>query len=389
VSTREATVSLYPPQGVGAPKDRQPHAEHAVGLPQGTQVFSADDHISVAEDIFYENFPESMKDQAPRVINEDGAWTLGFGEHSFLPAEFNRVLAQYDPLPGATTSDVDARIRELASDGVDCELAFPNAMLAVMGLPDRKLQELCFRIYNEHIAAAQERSNGRLYGVGIINWWDGAGARRSLEEMKSLDLKAFWMPLKPGLDLDGKEIDYTSEAMIPFWEAIEESGLPVAHHIGETGLSSPCSSNTFAVGMLHNVLPFREMFGRYIFGGILDRHTSLRVGWFEGGINWVLPALQDAEHLYASLQHLLDREIDHEVRYYWDNHMCASFMVDPLGLEQIDRLGVDHVMWSTDYPHNESTFGYSEQSLRNVVDAVGPDAAAKIVSGNVKTFLGV
>ena len=66
--------------------------------------------------------------------------------------------------------------------------------------------------------------------------------------------------------------------------------------------------------------------------------------------------------------------------------MYASFMVDPLGLEQIDRIGVDRVMWSSDYPHNESTFGYSEQSLASVVEAVGPDDAVKIVSTNVKTL---
>jgi predicted TIM-barrel fold metal-dependent hydrolase len=389
VSVREGRISLYPPEGFGAPKDRHPQAEHSTGLPQATEVFSADDHISLAEDIFYDRFPESLKDQAPRVLHEDGAWTLGFGGKSFLPEEFNRVLMQYDPLPGATTSDIDARLRELASDGVDKELAFPNAMLAVMGLPDRKIQELCFRIYNEHIAEVQERANGRFYGVGIVNWWDGDGARRTLDEMKSLGVKVFWMPLKPGPDLDGKPIDYNSDAMIPVWEAIEESGLPVAHHIGESPMSSPCSSNAIAVGMVHNVLPFREMFGRYIFGGILDRHKSLRVGWFEGGINWVLPALQDGEHLYASLRHLLDHDIEHDVRYYWDNHMYASFMVDPLGLELIDRIGVDRVMWSTDYPHNESTFGYSEQSLGVVVDAVGPDAAARVVGGNVKTFLGL
>ena len=51
-------------------------------------------------------------------------------------------------------------------------------------------------------------------------------------------------------------------------------------------------------------------------------------------------------------------------------------MVDPLGLELIDRIGVDRVMWSTDFPHNESTYGYSNESLATVVDAVGPDAAA-------------
>jgi predicted TIM-barrel fold metal-dependent hydrolase len=69
--------------------------------------------------------------------------------------------------------------------------------------------------------------------------------------------------------------------------------------------------------------------------------------------------------------------------------MSASFMVDPLGLRLIDDIGVDKVMWSTDYPHNESTFGYSEKSLAAVVEAVSPEQAAKIVSGNIKQFLGI
>ena len=69
--------------------------------------------------------------------------------------------------------------------------------------------------------------------------------------------------------------------------------------------------------------------------------------------------------------------------------MCASFMVDPLGLRLIDQIGVDKVMWSSDYPHNESTFGYSEKSLAAVVEAVGPENAVKIVSTNIKKFLGL
>ena len=59
-------------------------------------------------------------------------------------------------------------------------------------------------------------------------------------------------------------------------------------------------------------------------------------------------------------------------------------------LPQIESVpGVDKVMWSSDYPHNESTFGYSEKSLAAVVAAVGPDNAARIVSGNIKQFLGL
>jgi predicted TIM-barrel fold metal-dependent hydrolase len=379
----------YPPEGFGAPKDRQGHATAPVGLPAGTEVFSADNHISLGEDIFYEQFPAAMKDQAPRVVYEDGAWNLAVGGRTFLPREFTAVLMQYDPLAGAATNAPEARQRELESDGIHRELAFPNAMLGLMGWPDKEVRELCFRIYNRHIAELQEHSKGRFYGVGMINWWDGDGARRTLAELNELGLTTFWLPLKPGANDEGKPIDYNSPAMDPVWEAIEESGLPVAHHIGEAPLASPCRDNSVLVGMVHNVAPFREMFGRYVFGGILDRHPGLQVGWFEGGINWVPAALQDAEHLYASLQHMADHPIEHDVEHYWRTHMWASFMVDPLGLEMIDRIGVDRVMWSSDYPHNESTFGYSERSLASVVDALGPDDAVKVVSTNARSFLGL
>ena len=382
-------LPFYPPDGLGAPKDRRGHAVGNAGLPAGTEVFSADNHISLADDIFYERLPEDFREKAPRVWYEDGAFELGINGMSFLPGEFTNVLMQYDPLLGSGSGNPDARREQLAEDGVTKELAFPNALLALLYFPDKDLKERCFRIYNEYIAALQERSPGRFYGVGLINWWDGAGARRTLEEMRGLGLRTFLMPLNGGQNSEGGQLDYAADYMNPVWEAIAESGIPVSHHIGEAPLSAPCEVNGIAVGMVHNVAPFREMFGRYVLGGILDRHPGLTVGWFEGGINWVLSAMQDAEHMHASFKHMLNRPVEHDVRYYWDNHMYASFMVDPLGLQLIDRIGVDRVMWSSDYPHNESTFGYSEKSIRAVVDAVGPEAAAKIVSTNVRKFLGL
>ncbi|OBH58161.1 hypothetical protein A5686_24545 [Mycobacterium sp. E2479] len=56
---------------------------------------------------------------------------------------------------------------------------------------------------------------------------------------------------------------------------------------------------------------------------------------------------------------------------------------------QIDEIGIDKLMWSSDYPHNESTFGYSERSLAAVVDAVGPDDAVRVVGDNIRKFLGI
>ncbi|MEX2293857.1 MAG: amidohydrolase family protein [Acidimicrobiales bacterium] len=385
----EARTLTYPPAGLGAPKDRHPGPVVDVGLPAGTEVFSADNHISLAEDIFYERFPKSMKDQAPRVMNVDGGWVVGMDGKSVLVKEFIEVLTQYDPLPGSHSGDVGARLAALDSEGVTKELAFPNSVLALFGWPDREVRELCFRIYNEHIAEVQERSKGRIFGVGLINWWDADGARRTLDELKALGLKTFLLPLQPGKDLDKRPIDFASSAMDGVWAAIEESQIPVSHHIGENPPSSPNEFNALGVGMLQSMAPFRDMFGKFIFGGILDRHPGLQIGWFEGGINWVPSAIQDAQHIGASFRHLANREVQHDPQHYWDNHMCASFMVDPLGLDLVDRIGVDRVMWSTDFPHNESTYGYSGESLAAVVAAVGAEAATAVVGGNIMRFLGL
>ncbi len=386
----QSTLLLYPPEGFGAPKDRRGHASGSkVGLPEGTVVFSADNHVSLTEDIFYQRFPDNLKDKAPRIWYDNGVYHIGQKGQSFLWGTFSAVVMQYDDLPGAGSTNIEARIQELHEDGVDKELAFPNAILALFHYPDKEVRELAFRVYNQYVAELQERSGGHFYGVGLINWWDPQGARRTLAELKSLGLKTFLLPLNPGTDLDGNVIDYASTAMNPVWDEIEEAGLPVAHHIGETPPKIPSEFNTILVSMMTNVDGFREMFSKYIFSGILDRHPKLRIGWFEGGIAWVPWALQDAEHLLASYRHMLERPIEHDVRYYWDNHMSASFMVDPLGLELIDRIGINKVMWSSDYPHNESTFGYSEKSLAAVVDAVGPEAATRIVNGNVCEFLGI
>lgn len=383
------TRTMTYPTALGAPKDRRPSPKTDLGLPDGTEIFSADNHISLGEDIFFERAPESMKDRVPRVMQTNGAWVLGMEGKSMLPPAFTDVLEQYDPLPGSHTGDVEARLAALDSEGVDAELAFPNGLLALLHWPDREVRELCFRIYNEYIAEVQERSGGRILGVGLINWWETDGARRTVTELKELGLTTFLLPLNPGKDENKVPIDYGSSALDGMWEAIEESGVPISHHIGENPPMAPIEFNALAGGMLTSMSPFRDTFGRYIFGGILDRHPGLRVGWFEAGINWVPSAIQDAQHVAASFAHMNNLPLALDPQEYWDKHMMASFMVDPLGLELIDRIGIDKVMWSTDFPHNESTYGYTGESLRSVIDVVGADAAASIVGQNAKRFLGL
>ena len=202
----------------------------------------------------------------------------------------------------------------------------------MFGWPDAERSAvLRFRIYNQHMAEVPgtiERPHLRRRVDQLVG--PGGHAPNGQRLAKALGLKTFLLPLQPGKDADKRPIDYASTASDDVWAAIEELQVPVSHHIGENPPSTPNEFNALGIGMLQSVAPFRDTFGKYIFGGILDRHPGLRIGWFEGGINWVPSVIQDAQHISVSFQHLANLEVQHDPKHYWDNHMSASFMVDPL-----------------------------------------------------------
>ena len=105
------TLEVYPPGGPARPRTaRGTPAAASRGSRLGPQVFSADNHISLSEDIFYERCPRI--DEGPRTSGRqhDDAWTMAAGDKPLLPREFAGVLMQYDPLPGSTTGELETRL---------------------------------------------------------------------------------------------------------------------------------------------------------------------------------------------------------------------------------------------------------------------------------------
>ena len=62
-----------------------------------------------------------------------------------------------------------------------------------------------------------------------------------------------------------------------------------------------------------------------------------------------------------------------------------NFQEDAIGVRPRDVIGVDNMMWGSDYPHSESTFPQSRKILAESLDGV-PDEQAKpdpgIAAGN-------
>jgi predicted TIM-barrel fold metal-dependent hydrolase len=342
---------------------------------------SADNHIQLTEDIFHDSFPARLRTAAPRVWF-DGYWRLGFRDSAKaypvgvdLDAAFARAVLN-------DGFEFPTRNQHLVTEGIEKEIVYPQSLLAFTAHPDRGMQQLIYSTYNEYIAA---KASDRFYAVGVCaNWWDPKKARSSIQQIVDLGLKSFMLPLNPGKDLDGNRIDYAGAATESLWAAAEEAGLPVSFHIGE--VPSTVGRGGFGTYFIVMAAPFRQILGQMIFGGILDRHPALRIVFAEGGINWVAGALQDAELTYGAHREIYDWQPAHKPSYYWHNNCYATFQSDSVGLDMIDRIGADRVMWAQDYPHSEGTFGYTSNAVSEIISKVSEADARRILGDNARAL---
>jgi predicted TIM-barrel fold metal-dependent hydrolase len=73
---------------------------------------------------------------------------------------------------------------------------------------------------------------------------------------------------------------------------------------------------------------------------------------------------------------------------FFHRNICMSFQEDVIGIQLRDYIGVDSLLWGSDYPHTESTFPRSREILDGVFKGVPDDDRAKITCSNTARFYG-
>jgi predicted TIM-barrel fold metal-dependent hydrolase len=364
------------PEQVGLPlaAKRKPQGGYNT-WPHGTRIVSADSHM-LEHDLWIDRFPEHLKEHAPRIAFVDGGWQFSVKGRPMMPQEQALGLCEaMECNPGFLA--VEPRLKDLDIEGVEKELIFPQRLFGLYMAGDFDMREHIFAAYNEHIAEICAQAPDRLYAVMIPNYWDPANAAASVERCKELGARCLMVPIHPRKDVNGAEILYNDPKMDPFFAAVAASGIPLCFHIGENiPTALPGAAGTFVLTQMQG---FRPIFGALTFGGVFDRHPDLRVVFVEGGICWVASAIHDADMIYNSFPTAMSPQLKHPPSWYWFNHCYATFMTDPAGLELLHRIGADRVMWSSDYPHQESTFGYTRSAIQAVFDATSVPNAQKIV----------
>jgi len=366
---------------LGLASDRSPQSPRDVHLPSGMKVVSADNHFEITEDIFYDNFPNAMKDRAPRVWF-DRYWHMGFpgGVEAFKPS--GRLDDMMERINVRDGFDMAVRKAHMDAEGVSSEIVFPQSLFGLLRLQDLEARELMYRIYNEYVARLMRENPGRFYGVGVFsNWWDPARAEAAMQQIMDLGLKTFMIPTLMK-DVDGQEVSLASQRMERFWAVAAEAALPVNFHIGEDAAFG--ERGMHATYFMTTTSPFRKPLAQIIFGGVLDRHPGLQIVFTEAGINWVASFLQDAELYYGSYGDIAEERPAHNPTHYWRNNCFATFQLDRLGLEMIDYIGRDRVMWGADYPHTEGSFGVGWTVMQDIVDRTSEADARNILGDTAR-----
>jgi predicted TIM-barrel fold metal-dependent hydrolase len=235
--------------------------------------------------------------------------------------------------------------------------------------------------YNRWLAGVCGSSGGRLFGAAMVRFWDPPGMADNLLQVQEMGFRNVVMPTAP------PGVRYNAPEMEALWTAIEESGVPLAFHVGEKFDAD--GAGAFGTSMMTQFHPFRKLWSLLTFSGILERHPHLRVVFTEGGLHWIPGALYDADHLHRTFRSIMEPRLAHEPSYYWFQNCYATFQEDPIGLALIDRIGHEHVLWASDYPHPESSIGHTALSALAVIETVGPEHSPAILNDNARNLWGL
>jgi predicted TIM-barrel fold metal-dependent hydrolase len=339
--------------------------------PKGIRLISADDHHQEVENLWEDRLPAKWRDQAPKLWQDEvGMWHLEAEGKVLTGRGVDQDISQ--GAPGYW--DMAERQRVMKAEHIEGSVIFHGRLQALNALQDKELYWACIDVYNEWLAE-HLRPYPNLVGVPVLPaFLKPAAARDYMQKLKQLGYKAVQMPSYP------RGVRYNSREMDPLWAAIAESGIPLSFHVG--AYLEFFGYGAVGANIARNLSPFRGLLGQLTFAGVFERHPELKVVFTEGGAAWAASAITDMDQVFRVYYDALKPKLSHPPSFYWKRQCYCSFMVDPVGLELVDVIGADHMLWSTDYPHAEGVVGYAGQIAKSIYEKVGHEKAAKILGGN-------
>ena len=371
---------------------------------------SADCHIDfpwLPADLFTANASSAMKDRMPYVVEgPDGPyWTtkkgaglglvggLGSSGQKYVPGQNQRVDVMAstglfaDGRKGIRRpADPELRIADMERDGVDAEVMF-GILGAATRLADHEAAPEMFRIYNDWLVDFCGHHPDRQVGLACLPYGDIEAAvaeayrvakrgLRGLELSCSWEMEPMWHPMWE-----------------PLWRAVNDVNLPLHFHTfpslpqsvrdRQTGLTRRAAFFTSVAGFQMNLV---NILAAVIGAGVLERYPNIRISFGESGIGWIPYALDrmdfEWEDRFRDLMPMKPSE-------YWKRQCRATFQFDRIGARLVEDIGVETLMWGSDYPHPDGVWPESSRYIEEQFAGLPADIVHKITCENAAKFYGL
>jgi len=357
------------------------------------KLFSADSHVSEPLDLWTTRLDQQFRERAPHVEcrEQDGHaqeyWVFeGFEPHRLsvgvaaaaAPGErqaFKTNGAYANARPGGW--DPVERLKDQDVDGVDGEILHTTLGFRMFWLDDPELQRACFRVYNDWLAEYCSHSPERLIGLALISLGDVRGGVRELDRCAKMGLKGamIWNSAPDDRPYSSTEYD-------PFWAAAEELQIPVSFHAltGHHESRIPLNSVFFILSTYHEV---ERTLATIILSGVLERFPRLKLVSVESQAGWIPYFLQRLDRAGKTRKDNFSTPLTLKPREYFQRQVYATYIDDSVAISALELIGVDNLLWSSDYPHNASTWPRSEDIVERDFGHLAPEVRRKVVRDNV------
>ena len=385
---------------------------------------SADSHVVEGRDVFT-GLADRFGDQAPRIMDVGGQVDAivipANGMRGVSVARMGMAatrLARNEPLnrrPGHKPDVAHMQDPELLAlfnkgyagmrkglvdgahryedqdvDGLAAEFLYPG-FFGMFGLRNTPLLVALQKNYNDWLHDYASASNGRLFGLAAIPVQDPQAAVEELNRVVKKGFKGGCIPCTAP-----PEVPYKDECYEPVWAAAEKANFPLSMHVGTNAYvpaqyrqKSPLPRDeTFDYASTPNTV--QRTLVDLMCRGVAERHPDLKfvVGEFNAG--WIAHWLDRVdqgllrEHRFKSRDFTGERP--HEV---WRRQFYATIEDDRPAVLTQEIIGLDNLMWGSDYPHVDSTWPCSMQVLDEIFEGVGEADRRKITRDNVKALYGI
>ncbi len=381
-----------------------------------------DAHVVESPDLWSSRLPARYRDVGPRLVHApagevalvDGKYVERPGTEGpdvawWLYEETATQLKRYIAAAGVPADEVTMdgityadtrpgcwqpaeRLNDMDLNGVQAQMCFPNyvrfcGQMFLWG-QDKELSRLCVEAYNDWMVEEWcGSSRGRLIPLCLVPLWDVDLAVAEVRRNAARGVRAVAFSELPSyLGLPSLHSGYWD----PFFAACQETRTVVSMHIG-SGTKTPQTSAD-APGAVGATIIFGNSVASltdFLFSGVLHRFGDLKLLYAEAQIGWIPYLLERADDVWETHRgwsHGQDNCPEPPSTYYF-RQVYSCFFKDSVGVELLDKVGEDNVLFETDYPHQDGTWPLSRQAAAEQFGHLDQAKIDKIARGNAIRLL--